>query len=216
MELVEKYLRNPGYTIHLKWAALLHDIGKTTTKGLKNNTTITFYNHEFAGVKLIGAIAARLHWSNEKTRRITRLIATHMRPFHLCNVARKEELSLKACIRLLKDIGEDFPGLFLLAMADSSASKGEDSPETMQDEISALCLRLQDVHRENITPVTSQPPLLTGNDLINTFHLSPGPIFSKLLELVRLTHMEKPAMTKGEALTLVRSHLDTSNSTTKY
>ncbi|MDH4319621.1 MAG: HD domain-containing protein, partial [Desulfobulbaceae bacterium] len=208
---LQEYLTAPKRRIELKWAALLHDIGKTTTRNIKNGTKITFYNHDVIGAQLIEDIARRLHWSNAGTRRITSLIHAHMRPFHLCNVARKGELSLKACIRLLKVIDADFPGLFLLAMADASACKGEESPATMKEEIGALLSRILEVYHNNILPVHSTAPILNGKDLIEIFHLEPGPIFSRLLEVVRLAHMEKTSMTKEEALILVQEYLKKHN-----
>lgn len=208
---LQKYLGAPKRRIELKWAALLHDIGKTTTRKIKNDSKITFYNHDVVGAQLIEEIAGRLHWSNVGTRRITSLIHAHMRPFHLCNVARKGELSLKACIRLLKVIDVDFPGLFLLAMADASACKGEESPATMREEIGALLNRVIEVYHNNILPVHSTVPILNGKDLIEIFHLEPGPIFSRLLEVVRLAHMEKTSMTREEALTLVQKDLKKHN-----
>ncbi|MDH3346807.1 MAG: HD domain-containing protein [Desulfobulbaceae bacterium] len=208
---LHKYLNTPKRRTQLKWAALLHDIGKTTTRKLKDDTRITFYNHDLKGSELTETIAKRLHWSNDTTRRITLLIRTHMRPFHLCNVARESKLSLRACIRLIKAIGKEYPGLFLLAMADSTACKGKECPEMMNEEINALFTRVIEVYKNNIQPIDSQPPILTGKDLIETLQLQPGPIFSKLLELVRLSHMEDTTMTREEAFILVRNELELIN-----
>jgi len=175
----------------LKWAALLHDLGKPATHALREDRggRITFYNHDRAGARIFDDLALRLRWSNEARERVGGLIAGHMRPFHLANVARSGNLTLRAAIRMIRHAGDDLEGLFLLAMADSLAGRGVERIEGMEGELAALLAHLIRVRSEHVTPVRSAPPLLTGKDLIERLHLAPGPLFKRILAAVEEARM---------------------------
>ncbi|MCL7486670.1 MAG: HD domain-containing protein [Desulfobulbaceae bacterium] len=208
-EVMEKYIDTGRNRVQLRWAALLHDLGKPSTMAIDEDRggRITFYNHDRAGAELAGTIARRLKWSGSDTRKITGLVALHMRPFHLGNVRRKGALSLKACLRLVRLAGPDLPGLFLLSMADAMAGLGEGRPEAVEQEVASLFARMEDVYREHVAPVRSGPPLLTGRHLIDELHLAPGPVFREILDAVEEAHMEGEVTTKQEALQFVRTFL---------
>ncbi|MEN8258311.1 MAG: HD domain-containing protein [Thermodesulfobacteriota bacterium] len=174
------YLEGPRRRRWLRWAALFHDLGKPPTRATKEGR-ITFYQHDQVGAQIFRDMAKRLRFANIDIDKVSLLISQHMRPFHLCNILRQGPVSAKACLRLAKSIGDDLPGLFLLAMADSLAGQGEAKPQDMEKE---LALLFQQVHRqveEFIAPVLTGPPLLTGHDLINA-GFAPGPAFKKILD----------------------------------
>lgn len=208
-ELVRPYLELAESVLVLKWAALLHDVGKPAARGLSAgpDSRITFYQHERIGVGLVEALGRRLRWSGRQTQRVSRLVDQHMRPFHLLNVARLGELTLRACIRLVQAAGEELPGLLLLALADARAGQGEERPADVDDAVGHLALRLQQVHRERVLPVQTEPPLLRGGDLIDALGLAPGPCFKTILEAVALARMEGTVATRSEALALARAIL---------
>ena len=202
--VMEKYLQTGRRPVQLKWAALFHDVGKPATYGINEDKggRITFYNHDLQGADIFTSIARRLRWSNEDTAVVARLIASHMRPFFLANNQRQGNLSLKACLRLVKSIEDHLPGLFLLAMADALAGKGDGSPEEMEREVVDLFQRLVQVEQENVAPVRTAAPLITGKDLISELHLSPGPLFRRILTQVEEAHMEHTITTRKQALAL--------------
>ena len=206
--VMEKYLQADRRAVQLKWAALFHDVGKPATYGINEDKggRITFYNHDMHGADIFTSIARRLRWSNKDTAVVARLIAAHMRPFFLANNQRHEVLSLKACLRLVKSMAGHLPGLFLLAMADALAGKGEGSPEAIEQEVSDLFNRMQLVEQEHVFPVRTAPPLITGKDLINELYLSPGPLFRKILEQVEEAHMEHIISTREQALALAAKY----------
>ena len=150
-------------------------------------------------------IARRLRWSSEDKKVVAGLVGLHMRPFHLGNVQRQGDLSLKACLRLIRHVGAMLPGLFLLGMADALAGQGEGRPEDIEREIDVLFNRIEQVRREHVDPVRGHPPLITGRDLIEELRLEPGPLFREVLELVEEAHMEKIISTRREALELARA-----------
>ncbi len=207
------YVNKSGNEVGLKWAALLHDIGKPVTHfvdPLRDNK-ITFYNHDHAGAALVEKIAARFRWGTTVLDQVKTIVEAHMRPFHLANVARKEQVSVKACIRLIKKMGQYLPGLFLLAMADARAGRGEGRPLEVEKELSELYVRLETVRANNVIPVLQEGALLRGKDLIKQLQLQPGPIFKVILEQVQEAQMEKKIVTQEQALEMAREIIAAKN-----
>jgi poly(A) polymerase len=182
-EVMVSYLAIRSHQRWLRWAALFHDLGKPETSALKKGR-ITFYQHDLVGAKLFTAMAKRLRFANIDINKISLFIAQHMRPFHLCNILRKGPVSAKACLRLAKSVGDDLPGLFLLAMADSLAGQGEAKPEDMEQELAVLFSQVHQQIQEHIAPLLAGPPLLNGHDLI-TAGFTPGPGFKKILDALQ-------------------------------
>lgn len=208
-ERILAYLGKKDYKERLCWAALLHDVGKPLTYGINEDKDgrITFYKHDQEGKHLVSQIGRRLRWSSARIQMITHLVGLHMRPFHLCNLQRENELSLRAKLRLVRAGGKHLEGLFLLAMADSLAGKGEAGPENMEKELLALLHASNKVKEENIEPVLTGPPLVTGQDLIEKLQLKPGPLFGKILSGIEQARMEKKITTVDEALTFAKEYL---------
>lgn len=176
----QDYLAGDERPLLLKWAALFHDLGKPETRGCKEDGRVTFYNHDRAGAKIFVAIANRLRWSREHRQTVARLIELHMYPFHLSNAMQNTGITPRACLKLVKAAGDDLPGLFILAMADSLASQGVLRPPDMEDNLMYLYDQVDAVYRRYIQPVLTGPPLLTGDDL-KCMGLDPGPIFREIL-----------------------------------
>lgn len=205
-EVMAAYLAQDRRPLLLKWAALFHDIGKPATFGINEDKggRITFYNHDLQGAEIFGRIADRLRWSSRESRYVAGLITAHMRPFFLANNQRQGALSFKACLRLVRAIGDHLPGLFLLAMADALAGKGEGSPAAIEKEVADIFDRLMRVETEHVAPVRKATPLITGKDLITALGLEPGPLFREILEKVEESHMAHTIHTREQALSLAR------------
>ncbi len=201
---IEAHVASGRNRMRLLWVALLHDLGKPLTCAIKEDRggRITFYNHDRAGATLFRQVARRLRWSNDDTERVAGLIGEHMRPFHLANVARASELTLRAAVRMVRAAGDDLPGLFLLAMADALAGQGPMRIEGMEEDLSRLYHHLEMVRVEHVAPVQTGPPLLTGRDLIERLGLEPGPLFKEILAAVEEARMEGVVRTFDEALQL--------------
>lgn len=206
---ITEYLQEDGCRCCLKWAALLHDVGKPVTGARQPGDAgrLTFYRHDEEGLRIFRDFAVRSRWSNTDTERIGSLIAMHMHPFHLCNVAREVPLTRRAALKLCRRAGPDLPGLFLLAMADSLAGKGEKKPERMEAELMELFDTVQKVYKDYIEPVLFGPRLLTGKDLIMEFSLVPGPLFTTLLDELEMARVEGTVLDRPAALAFVAAYL---------
>lgn len=208
-EMVRDYLARPGTREVLKWSALLHDLGKPSTRQIREDKggRITFYNHDEVGRELVQHLGRQLRWSNERRDRAASLVGMHMHPFHLCNVRRKHGLSKKACLKLCKRAGDDLIGLFFLAMADSLAGKGELKPEAMEEDLVQLLCEVLEIYNKDITPALAGPRFVTGKDLIKLFSLQPGPSFSQILDQLQEAQVEGEVRDRDGALAWVRNYL---------
>ncbi len=203
---VTGYLQDDAKSVLLKWAALFHDVGKPKTAE-ESGKKFTFYNHDQVGVAIFANFARRLKWSHKHLEFVEKMIYLHMRPFHLLNVLRAGEVTPRALGRLIREPGEELIGLFVLAMADSLAGLGPAKP----DDCEALLVQLFETtitfYREKVKPLLTHPRLITGHDLINIFHLEPGPFFKVLMDELEDAQVEGLVNTRGEALDWVTARL---------
>lgn len=205
-----RYLGKRKNLLAVKWAALLHDIGKPVTKSVhrQDPTRVTFHHHDEVGSQFVHEIGKRQRWSNRLVLQTARLIEMHMHPFHLCNVIRGGgDLSSRAALKLYRRAGDNLPGLFLLAMSDSLASKGKLKPPEMEREIRQLYDRIIQIRDLRVKPVLSTKPLLNGRDLITEFDLRPGPIFSEILEELEVARVEGKVIDRSTAFAWVTRYL---------
>lgn len=203
---VLEYLEGQDRPSLLRWAALFHDLGKPKTFQ-KLDEKFAFHNHDQVGSAIFIEIARRLKWSTKDTRFVEKLISLHMRPFHLANVLRPRELTDRAVSRLVREVDNDIPGLFLLAMADSLAGSGPTKPLDSEQLLLELFEKTMQVSRERIRLLHSLPRLVTGDDLIGIFHLEPGPFFRELLEELEDARLAGIVTTRSEALDWVEKRL---------
>lgn len=197
-EQMTTYINKERNRVWLKWAALFHDLGKSEACRIRDSR-ITFYNHDKIGARIFESIARRLRWSREDRKQVARFIDLHMWTFHLSNVMRKKEVTPKACLRLVKAAGEHFPGVFLVAMADSLAGQGEGKPAGVESFLAALYEKVDRVYHESIKPVLEQPRLLTGKDLIDEFGLDPGPLFRDIFAELEQAQVAGEVKTRDQA-----------------
>jgi len=204
-----RYLSENKRTIRLNWAALFHDLGKPSTYCRREDKDgrITFYNHDMAGADLFRTIADRLRWGRDDAKQISRLIELHMWPFHLNNVRQQTGLTPRAALRLVKAAGPELPGLFMLAMADTLAGRGDGRPQGMEENIAVLYEELCRVFRQSIKPVLEKPRLLTGTDLQELFSLDPGPIFRTILDGLQQAQVADEVHSRADAIEWVRAFI---------
>ena len=176
-----KVLRNVAQVsdnLYLRWAALLHDVGKIQVKAFKDGNW-TFENHAEVGAKMIDKIFKRLTFPlDERMQYIKTLIRLHMRPMQLC----EDGVTDAAVRRLLFDAGDTIDDLLILCSADITSSH-RNKVEKFQKNYEFLKKRM--VELEESDRLRNFQPPVDGNEIMELFSLTPGKIVGVLKEKVK-------------------------------